>query len=593
MQRISWLPLIAGFLLMGVLDSCKNKTDYQIPLDYNIYNNETTVKASFYGQVLDESGKPVNKAQVSIGTNYTQTDTNGVFLFKLINTPSHNTTIRVAKTDYVTGFRSMMVENGASHEARFTLLSNSVMKPFVASAGGTLTFGNDLKITFPAKATIQQSNGLPYEGNVYVYARSINPNNEAGRNSMPGDLRSLRANMAEQAAYNYGMLHVAMFDEAGNALALAPRIDAQVYRSPAAAQMAGAPGSCMLSHFDEVLGIWREKSAAVLQGGMYLGPIHDMGYYMVHSNDDAIPLEATLLDANNTALPGYVVKFVNTVRNDHRVCLSNSNGKISLLVPTNTTLEMQVYSANYSCGTTPLYTQTVNTSGLPAQLGTVIVGGSLLNTGVSGSLIDCSNKPVENGFVLATPKNVFIPANASGNFSYTFPCDAGVPTTFIAYNPTNRNYTVSPVFNLNSSMNNPLGNLFACNYTTPFIDVTLTNMVTLASANRTFTFPVDTIRASVDLINGGSILSGFNGNNMIVIQAADTVNGVINATGAGFDGIGNFSDNQFVFVSGTVTYNSFPFFPGHVLGEFNLFFTGLPSNHSYIATGKFRMPRSN
>ncbi|MBU3675600.1 MAG: carboxypeptidase regulatory-like domain-containing protein, partial [Chitinophagaceae bacterium] len=272
MQRISWLPLLAGFLLLGIFESCKNKTDYQIPLDYNIYNNESKVTASFYGQVLDEAGMPVYKAQVSIGTNYTQTDTNGVFLFNLISAPSHNTTIRVAKADYVTGFRSMMVQNGAWHEARFTLLSNNAMKTFVASAGGTVSFGNDFKITFPAKAMVQQTNGQVYDGNVYVYARTINPSTNAGQQSMPGDLRSLRANMAEQAAYNYGMMHIALFDEAGNALALAPKIDAQLYRSPATSQMAGAPSVCMLSHYDEVMGIWRETSAAVMQAGQYIGP---------------------------------------------------------------------------------------------------------------------------------------------------------------------------------------------------------------------------------------------------------------------------------------------------------------------------------
>lgn len=357
--------------------------------------------------------------------------------------------------------------------------------------------------------------------------------------------------------------------------------------------MASAPSTATFSQFDEVLGIWREKTIGMLQGNRYVGAITGMGYHQMHLNDDAIKVEATLLDANNRPLPGYVIKWVNTVRKDNRVALTNSKGVVSTLVPTNTALEMQVYSPNYCCGNTPLYTQTVTTGGLPLELGTIIVGGSLLNTGVSGRIIDCSNSPVADGFVLAKPLNVFIPSNSNGDFNFNFPCDAGMAMTFHGYNTSNGQYTSTAPIVLTGSTNNALGNLFACTYTTPFIDITLTNMVTLASANRTFTAGTDTIRASTNFINGESSITGFNGANFVNITAVDTVNGTVNVNAASFDGIGNFSDNQFVFVSGTVTYTSYPFFPGHALGQFNLFFTGLPSNNSYIATGSFRAPRIN
>lgn len=593
MQRNTLLFLLTGFFVVGLLQACKYKTDYQIPLDYNIYDNDTRVTASFYGLVLDEAGVPVPKAQVSIGTQYAQTDSNGVFLFKNISTPSHNTTVRVAKEDYVTGFRSMMVNAGAMHEVRFRLLSKSGMQSFVSSAGGTLNFGTNLSLQFPAKAYVYESNRIPYEGPVYAYARTIDVNTDAGKLSMAGDLRGLRTNNAEQATYSFGQFHIAIYDEAGNPLALENKTEVLAFSTVKTGQMATATSTATFSQFDEVMGIWREKTIGMLQGNRYVGAITGMGYHQMHLNDDAVKVEATLLDANNRPLPGYVIKWVNTARKDNRVALTNSKGVVSTLVPTNTALEMQVYSPNYCCGTTPLYTQTVTTGGLPIELGTIVVSGSLLNTGVSGRIIDCSNNAVADGFVLATPLNVFIPANNNGDFNFNFPCDAGMAMTFHGYNTSTKQYTTTSPVVLNSATNNPLGNLFACTYTTPFIDITLTNMVTLASANRTFTAGIDTIRASTNFLNGESTITGFNGSNFVSITAVDTTKGTVNVNAASFDGVGNFSDNQFVFVSGTVTYTSYPFFPGHALGQFNLFFTGLPSNNSYIATGNFRAPRIN
>jgi hypothetical protein len=595
MQRNTLLSFLAGLFVLSLMQACKYKTDYQVPLDYNIYNNDNRVTASFYGIVLDEAGAPVRKAQVSLGTNYTQTDSNGVFMFTLVNTPSKNTTIRVAKEDYVTGFRSMTVEANTYNEARFTLLSKSAMQSFVSSAGGALQFGNQLTLQFPAKAVMLEANGLPYEGEVYVYARTINANTDAGKLSMPGDLRSIKANMAEHAAYSFGQFHVSMYDEAGNALALAPKNEVIVYCTVNNNQIASAPSSITLSRYDEVLGIWREKTIAMLQGNRYMGAITEMGYHQVHINDDAVSIKVKLLDANNLPLPGFIVKWANTVRKDNRMVLSNSTGNVNAMVPTNSALEMQVYSPNYSCGTTPIYTQTVATGGLPIDLGTIIVNTSLVNyVGVNGKLIDCSNDAVDYGFVLASPLNVFIPTNASGSFNFNFPCGGpSVPITFYGYNAGNRQVSATAPVILNSGMTNSLGNLFACNNVTPFIDITLTNMVTLATANKTFMASNDTVRASTNFANGESNITGFNGSNFVSITGIDTVKGTVNVNAASFDGIGNFPDNQFVFVSGTVTYTSYPFFPGHAIGQFNLYFTGLPSNNSYIATGNFRAPRIN
>jgi hypothetical protein len=594
MQRNTLLSFLAGFFVLSLMQACKYKTDYQVPLDYNVYNNDNRVMASFYGLVLNEAGEPVPKAQVSMGTQNTLTDSNGVFLFMNVNTPSKNTTIRVAKEDYLTGFRSMTVEANAYHEARFTLLSKNTLQSFVSSAGGALQFGNQLTLQFPAKAVVLESNGLPYEGEVYVYARTINANTDAGKQSMPGDLRSLKTTMAEHAAYSFGQFHVAMYDKAGNTLALAPKNEVLAFCTVNTNQMATAPNTLTLSRFDEVLGIWREKTIALLQGNRYMGAITEMGYHQVHINDDAVSIKAKLLDANNLPLSGFIIKWANTVRKDNRMVLSNSNGNVNALVPTNSAIEMQVYSANYSCGTTPLYTQTIATGGLPIDLGTIIVNTSLVNyAGVNGTIIDCSNDPVNYGFVLASPLNVFIPANATGNFNYTFPCGPGMPITFYGYNGGNGQVNASPPLVLNSGMPNALGNLFACNNVTPFIDITLTNMVTMATANKTFTASSDTIRASTNFANGESNITGYNGSNFMSITAIDTVKGTVNVNAASFDGIGNFPDNQFVFVSGTVTYTSYPFFPGHAIGQFNLYFTGLPSNNSYIATGNFRAPRIN
>jgi hypothetical protein len=163
------------------------------------------VVASFYGQLLDEAGAPIENATVTTSGYTTQTDVNGLYFFNNINTPEHNTSIKASKIGFFNGFRSMMVKAGDKHEVKLTLMKKDNAQSYVSSAGGTISTGNGLSITFPASALKNKATGLPYNGQVYVYAKRIDPTTSLGRNTMPGDLRGISTDQNENMLRSYTM----------------------------------------------------------------------------------------------------------------------------------------------------------------------------------------------------------------------------------------------------------------------------------------------------------------------------------------------------------------------------------------------------
>jgi protocatechuate 3,4-dioxygenase beta subunit len=589
-----WLIAIVTFSLTG-LQSCKYKTDYQINTNPNVYDNSKIVVASFYGQLLDEAGAPIENATVTTSGYTTQTDVNGLYFFNNINTPEHNTCIKASKIGFFNGFRSMMVKAGDKHEVKLTLMKKDNAQSYVSSAGGTISTGNGLSITFPASALKNKATGLPYNGQVYVYAKRIDPTTSLGRNTMPGDLRGVSVGQNENMLRSFGMLVAELYDASGNALQLAETQEATISLDIPSSSVSSAPASIALWYFDEVKGIWVEEGRAMLQGNKYVGTVKHFSFWNCDTPEAAIQLEMTLIDQNNNPLSGYTVKLTNTANLDQRYGTTNASGWVGGLVYSNATLTMEVFSNINVCGaSTPMYTQTVTTGAINQNLGTIIVNvASPATATISGTIVDCANNPISNASLLVQPLGLVIVPNAAGQFSYTIPCTPTGVLTYYAYDLTNNVYgfTTGTVV----SGNNIIGNQAACGNVTPYLNITLTNTVTLVSATKNFLSPVDNVSAMVDsaMTNAYSTITASGSTGFVYIQANDSTVGSHLVIGSSLYGIGTFTDTQFSVVSGSVNYTSFPLFPGDVIGTFSLNLTGNPSGNTYTATGNFRAPRQN
>lgn len=590
------LITVLGLMGLQLLQSCRHRIDY-INGQITTYDNSATVKNTIFGRVVDESGNAMENVTVSCGNTTTLTNTQGLFFFRNITSPSHATTVVAKKNDYFNGSRTLTVQQGGQQQIEITMLSKGIPKTFVAANGATIDFGNGMKITFNPNSIYNPATGNAHSGQVYVYGRKIDPSTALGRASMPGDLRGItEATEEERVLQSFGMLCAELTDINGNPLQIKTTAQAGIELEIPTSLQGAAPSQIALWYYDESMGVWKEEGFAYKVGSHYEGNVKHFSFWNCDTPDAAINLELSLVDQNNNALQGYVVKLTNTTNNDYRTGTTNSNGWVSGLVYSNATLLLEVYNPANVCGpSTPVLTQTVVTSTINMNLGTLVITVPTSTCSFNGIVIDCTNLPSANAVVYVSPLNLMLTANSLGEFSYALPCVPSQPLTFTAYDLTNLVYG-SSTSTLVAGSNN-LGNVYACGNVTPYLDLYMTNLTNNNSDTFHFLAPMQTIGSSV--VDSGAnsytlvYASGF-ANNYFTFKSTDTVVGSHPVTLAYFTGPSNFTDTQYTLQAGsTASYTSFPIYPGHLLGTFNINFVGVPSGHIYTAVGSFRAPRNN
>ena len=594
------MPIVLLFALgfsLQFLQSCRKSSNDRI---YIPYNNSKTVVASIMGFVTDESGAIIEGATVSTGGYTTISDVNGYFHFDNITTPSHATTVLVSKGNtYFKGSRTIAVNANQKHVLKVSLIAKGTPGTFVAANGGSVSFANGLVLGFPAGGIVNQATGLTYNGQVYVYAHKIDPTTQTGLNTMPGDLRGITANGGEERLLeSFGMMVAELYSVDGQLLQIRPGSEATITLTVPTSLQAKAPATIPLWYFDEAKGIWVEEGTAVLTGGKYVGKVKHFSFWNCDTPAAAIDLEMTLVDQFGTPLSGYLVKLTNTANNNSRTGTTNTAGWVGGLVYPSATMQMEVYALSSICGTTtPIYSQTVVTSTINLNLGTVTIPITTPAAAtISGSIVDCSGNPISNGSVVLSPYNIVITPNALGQFIYTFPCTPSTPITMYAYNLTNNVYGTSSA-SLVNGLNN-IGALNACGSVSPYLSVDMTNISTSINFQYTFNAPASSILQYINIQGTtGNVLSANNSvvGNSVYMMVSDTTVGTHAVTNASFTlPLSGFTDSNFTVQPGsTVTYTGYPTFPGDVIGNYSLNLVGNITGNNYTVTGSFRAPRQN
>lgn len=583
-----------GILLLGLglFQSCRKSIDY-IQGEVTPYDNSQKVQASIYGQVTDEGGAAVKDALVTTGIYTTTTDANGLFFFKNISTPVHASLVKVKKAGYFNGSRAFPVKVGEIHQAKIVLLAKGTPELFVSNNGGTVNFSGGLSITFPANSIVNAQTGQGYTGQVYVYAKKIDPTTLLGQNSMPGDLRGLTAtNQEERLLQSFGMMVAELYDVNGVALQIAAGQKAIMQMKLPSSLLGHAPASIPLWYYDEAKEMWVEEGSASLQGDMYIGQVKHFSFWNCDTPSAAISLEMTLQDQNGNPLSGYTVQLINTANLDQRNGTTNSSGWVGGLVYPNATMTLNVFSNSTLCASvTPIHTQTVTTTNVNQNLGIITVTIPTANTAtIDGTILDCLGAPISNATLYIQPYNLMVLPNASGQFSYTLPCTPTIPVTLIAYDLTNNVYGTTTT-TLVTGLNN-IGSINACGNITPYLEITLTNTVTNISATKTFLAPGSNLLTNVFVDTTTIEVVDQANNSYVSFTHADTTIGTHPLHGVGISGVGSFTDTWYnISTPCTINYTSYPLAPGDLIGTFSVNVIGVPSGNAYTATGSFRIPR--
>jgi hypothetical protein len=388
------LITVAAMILIGI--ACNKSSTISGPTNSNPNNipAEQIVTASLQGRVVDENGMPVEGAVVSSGTAGATTDVNGIFSFSNISMSSRFGYVQAVKAGYFTGSKSIITNGGASNYVNIQLIPQSGMGSFPALTGGFAAIGATDTVDFGDSSIVTASSKALYTGTVYVYSTYLDPTDSLLYGKMPGDLRGIGSNGFETALQSFGLLDVVMTDFSGNPLQVAAGKTAAVTWVIPATLQSVAPATIPLWYFNDTTGRWIQQGSAVRNGNSYVGQVSHFTWWTCAQAVSTVNFNVTFKDQFGNPM-AYAYYFFQSATLGTHGGYTNSSGYAQGLIPKSASLTLKIVSP---CGTL-LGGANVGPALSDQTLGTITVNtiGGLLT--LTGTVVDCSNKPVDSGYV--------------------------------------------------------------------------------------------------------------------------------------------------------------------------------------------------
>lgn len=345
------------------------------------------------GYIKDEAGKPVAQAKIQAGGKETQTDAEGYFNFKKLLTVNRDyALVTVTKNGYMNGFKTFTPnkKNGISHSIELVLQTKSTAKTFTASSGGSITIDDKIKLDFPANSIVTKS-GQPYNGNVQVIGRYIDPAAETFLETMPGTLSGLNLNGQIRAMESYGMASIDLYDASGNELEIAAEQNVTM-KMPASA---GSPATIPLWHFNERFGIWIQTGTAKKEGSEYIATVNHFSVWNLDAELNSYELQLQFVTGDSSfPLSSVLVQVTNeTTGAKYGSVRADAHGKATLInCPGDAPLKLTLA---LPCGpiekviapVTASRTETVRMDNVRPEL---------LSFSLNGTLYGCNNDTLKN-----------------------------------------------------------------------------------------------------------------------------------------------------------------------------------------------------
>ncbi len=466
--------LLAGLVLLTLQFSSCNPNDGYSGLGHTAdYTFEQTfgakVNRDFIGQIVDPDNHPIPAATVTIGTTVAQTDANGVFIIKAASVRLKFAYITAKKAGYIDGSRSMVPSTGKNN-VKIMLVPFSPQQTIQSGVASEVSIYSGTKVVFDG--AFKDEAGLAYTGDVTVSMFHLTPSEPNLDVLMPGMLFGQTTENKRAALATYGMLNVELHGADGQKLNLAEGHTAEITIRIDDAQLATAPETMPLWHFDETTGYWKEEGVATKVGNYYVGTVSHFSWWNCDMPNSSILLTFTFVNSDGLPLSNLNINLVNAA-GYHASGSTDNNGQLIGILPANQSFTLYVYSPFYSCGDGVLYTAPVGPFNADTVVPNVVVpaSGSTMNTVVSGTLLKCDTTIVTNGYVvLSNSAGVnAIATVTNGTFSFNQLYCTGNPQFSLVGFDYDAFQTTGSVNYTFTSPTTAVGVLNACSTITEFI----------------------------------------------------------------------------------------------------------------------------
>jgi hypothetical protein len=388
------LIIVAAMILIGIACNKSSSTSSTTNGNPNNIPAEQIVTASLQGRVVDQNGVPVEGAAVSSGTASATTDVNGVFSFSNISMSSRFGYVQAVKAGYFTGSKSIITNGGASNYVNIQLIPQGATGTFPAPIGGNVPILTGDSVAFGDSAVVEASSNAVYTGMVNVYATYLDPTDSLLYGQMPGDLRGIGTNGYETALQSFGLIDVVLQDASGNALQMASGKTATATWTIPVSLQSTAPATIALWYFNDTTGRWIQQGSAVRSGNTYVGKVSHFTWWTCAQAVSTVNFNVTFKDQFGNPLAYAYYIFQSATMGTHGG-YTNSSGFAQGLIPKSASLTLKIVS---QCGTL-LGGANVGPALSDQSLGTITVNtiGGLLT--LTGTVVNCSNNPVDSGYV--------------------------------------------------------------------------------------------------------------------------------------------------------------------------------------------------
>lgn len=465
--------LILGVIvmLMMVLTSCNPNESVDMPevpegtsgnsqIDFG-----SNIQRDFMGRIVDQSSIPLDNVNITIGNKTAITDNNGMFVINDVSVKERLGFITAQKPGYLKGMRSVVPTSG-TNMINIMLVAETLVSTVASGSSSEVTLSNGAKVSFDG--AFKDENGNAYSGNVDVYMYHLETSNPAIEAIMPGNLQAENANGEERVLVSYGMLNVELKGASGEKLNIADGSVAQIELPINPAQNGVAPATIPLWHFDEVSGVWMEDGEATLVGGKYQGEVSHFSWWNWDAPFPAVILCINAVDANNNPLANLDIKLIESNAVNGRTAFTNGDGNICGFVPINEAFTLKAFDP---CGVEVFSS---NIGSFAADTNYSLVLPSVTATVISGTLVNCANTNVTNGYASIIYGNQLasVPVT-NGDFTLTV-IQCAALTSFslegVDYDTFQETDTIS--YDFGSA---DVGNIIACNAVSEYITLQVDN----------------------------------------------------------------------------------------------------------------------
>ena len=273
-------------------------------------NFGATANRDFIGQVVDADNQPIQGVTIKIGSSTTQTDVNGVFVINNASVYQKFAYITAKKSGYIDGSRSLVPTTGKNN-VKIMMIPFAAQATIQSGEASEVSIYSGTKVKFDG--AFQDENGADYTGAVEVAMFHLTPTDGNISQLMPGMLYAQTENNQEAILETFGMINVELHGSGGQKLNIKSGHTAEITLRIDDSQLATAPNTIPLWHFDEVKGYWKQDGVATKIGNKYVGEVSHFSWWNCDAFAEMVRLTVTIVDINGNEISNSGVGLIDNV----------------------------------------------------------------------------------------------------------------------------------------------------------------------------------------------------------------------------------------------------------------------------------------